>query len=116
MELIALKESKANVYPPFKGLDLSDDVTVYIGKKDELVYVKACLHIFRRGKTCAIMSRYMQFMKSINVYYEVIGILDPEGTRICTIPGFWTTQFEKDGRTRTSKEMGIAMIMNGNAI
>jgi DNA-binding protein len=90
---------------------IADDRTVFIGVKDELVYVRACLYILKRYNQCAIKARYSKFMTAINVYYEVMTWVED---KVSVVPSFWKTPFTtKDGRKKESKEMMILLVKNG---
>jgi DNA-binding protein len=91
----------------------ADDVTVYIGDKDELAYVKACLFILKRSNTCGIKARYSKFTKALDVYFEVIDIIgNASDKEVINSVSLWTTPYTKKGREYISKEMLITIMVN----
>jgi DNA-binding protein len=97
----------------------SDDVTVFIGDKDELTYIRACIYVLKKSEVCGIKARYKRFMKAINVYFGLLELLPENGST--SIVSLWDTEFTDDeGRQRHSKEMMITVrkdwkvLKNGN--
>lgn len=88
---------------------VKEDDTVYIGKKDTMVYVKSCLHVFRNNSNCAIKARYRNILKAIEVYLHVRRLVDIDHTMQVAID-VWEEETEKDGRKFFSTELMIVMM------
>ena len=96
------------------GPEIDRGHTVFIGEKDEFVYLKACLYVLKRNRKVAIKARYSKFLKAINVYFELMEMINPNfDNKVNTIASFWVTPYEKDGVMKESKELQISIISNG---